>query len=107
MAPRQMDKARMRTRHKESALARKTETPRRRFRRKVLECDYALRNVVETLKRVHVGDLPFDRTVKISLTENLEKDKILQRMPLNLRTLEHLMDQNTADFERLTDERTV
>ena len=35
--------------------------------------------VVETLKRVHSGELPFDRTVKVSLTENLEKDKILQR----------------------------
>lgn len=94
-------------REEEIALAKKIEITRKRFRRKVLECDYALRNVVETLKRVHSGDLPFDRTVKISLTENLEKDKILQRMPLNLRTLEHLMDQNTADFERLTDERTL
>src|SRR5262245_57729990 len=93
-------------REEEIALAKKIEITRKRFRRKVLECDYALRNVVETLKRVHSGDLPFDRTVKISLTENLEKDKILQRMPLNLRTLEHLMDQNSADFERLTDERT-
>src|SRR5262249_8561298 len=79
---------------------------RKRFRRRVLECDYALRNVVETLKRVHTGDLPFDRTVKISLTENLEKDKILQRMPLNLITLEHLMDRNTEDFDKLIDERT-
>src|SRR2546428_7456072 len=105
MAPRQMDKARMRTRHKESALARKTEVPRRRFRRKVLECDYALRQVVETLKRVHSGDLPFDRTIKVSQTENLEKDKILQRMPHNLRTLEPLMESNVEDFQILGDDR--
>ena len=38
-----------------------------------------------TLKQVHAGELPFDRTVKVSLTENLEKDKILGRMPHNLR----------------------
>ncbi len=92
-------------REEEIALAKKIEITRKRFRRRVLECDYALRNVVETLKRVHVGDLPFDRTVKISLTENLEKDKILARMPLNLKTLEFLMEQNTSDFERLIDER--
>src|SRR5438093_5406073 len=92
-------------RDEEIALAKKIEVTRKRFRRKVLECDYALRNVVETLKRVHSGDLPFDRTVKVSLTENLEKDKILQRMPLNLKTLEFLMEQNTSDFERLIDER--
>jgi RNA polymerase primary sigma factor len=93
-------------REEEIALAKKIEVTRKRFRRKVLECDYALRNVVETLKRVHCGDLPFDRTVKVSLTENLEKDKILQRMPHNLKTLEHLMELNVEDFKNLADRRT-
>src|SRR6516165_4163063 len=91
-------------REEEIALAKKIEVTRKRFRRKVLECDGALRQVVETLKRVHSGELPFDRTVKVSLTENLEKDKILQRMPHNLRTLEHLMNQNEQDFEKVLEE---
>src|SRR3954470_15686641 len=90
-------------REQEIALAKKIEVTRKRFRRKVLECDGALCQVVETLKRVRDGDLPFDRTVKVSLTENLEKDKILQRMPHNLRTLEHLMEQNQEDFDRILD----
>src|SRR5579871_596501 len=90
-------------RDEEIALAKKIEVTRKRFRRKVLECDGVLRQVVETLKRVHSGELPFDRTVKVSLTENLEKDKILQRMPHNLKTLEHLMGQNEQDFEKLLD----
>src|SRR3954471_22299639 len=93
-------------REQEIALAKKIEVTRKRFRRKVLECDGALNQVVETLKRVRDGDLPFDRTVKVSLTENLEKDKILQRMPHNLRTLEHLMGQNQEDFQKLLDPRT-
>ncbi len=93
-------------REEEIALAKKIEVTRKRFRRKVLECDYALSNVVDTLKRVRDGDLPFDRTVKVSLTENLEKDKILQRMPHNLRTLERLMEQNVDEFQRLIDPRT-
>jgi len=88
-------------RKQEVSLAQKIEVTRRRFRRKVLECDYAMRNVFETLKRVHLGELPFDRTVKVSQTENLEKDKILQRMPHNLRTLEPLMESNVDDFHRL------
>src|SRR5262245_61165030 len=92
-------------RDEEIALAKKIEVTRKRFRRKVLECDGVLRQVVETLKRVHSGELPFDRTVKVSLTENLEKDKILQRMPHNLRTLEHLMEQNERDFEKILDPR--
>jgi RNA polymerase primary sigma factor len=91
-------------REQEIALAKKIEVTRKRFRRKVLECDGALQQVVDTLKRVHSGDLPFDRTVKVSLTENLEKDKILQRMPHNLRTLEHLMEQNQEDFNKLFDD---
>src|SRR5467141_1837043 len=94
-------------REEEIALAKKIEVTRKRFRRKVLECDGALRQVVDTLKRVHMGELPFDRTVKVSLTENLEKDKILQRMPHNLKTLEHLMEQNEQDFEKLLDGRTA
>src|SRR5438874_1332225 len=102
----QMGEIPLLSRDKEIALARKIEVTRRRFRRKVLECDYALRQVVETLKRVMSGDLPFDRTIKVSQTENLEKDKILQRMPHNLRTLEPLMEANVEDFQRLTDERT-
>jgi RNA polymerase primary sigma factor len=93
-------------REQEIALAKKIEVTRKRFRRKVLECDGALHQVVETLKRVHSGDLPFDRTVKVSLTENLEKDKIMARMPHNLRTLEHLMTQNQEDFDRILDPDT-
>jgi RNA polymerase primary sigma factor len=93
-------------REEEISLAKKIEVTRKRFRRKVLECDYALRNVVDTLKRVHTGELPFDRTVKVSLTENLEKDKIIQRMPHNLKTLEHLMERNVEEFTKMIDERT-
>ncbi len=93
------------TREKEISLAHKIEVTRRRFRRKVLECDYALRNVFETLKRVHAGQLPFDRTIKVSETERLLKDQILQRMPHNLATLESLMEQNVDDFGILLDER--
>ncbi len=94
-------------RKQEVSLAMRIELTRRRFRRKVLECDYALRQVTETLKRVHSGDLPFDRTIKVSQTENLEKDKILARMPHNLRTLEPLMEANVEDFQRLIDERSL
>jgi RNA polymerase primary sigma factor len=92
-------------RKEEIELAKKIEVTRKRFRRRVLECDYALAQVVETLKRVHTNELPFDRTIKVSLTENLEKDKILQRMPHNLKTLEHLLEQNIEDFQKGVDPR--
>jgi len=101
----QMGEIPLLTRQQEIALAKKIEVTRKRFRRKVLECDYALVSVVDTLKRVHTNELPFDRTIKVSLTENLEKDKILQRMPHNLKTLERLLEQNVEDFTSSLDER--
>jgi RNA polymerase primary sigma factor len=94
----QMGEIPLLTRDQEIALAKKIEITRKRFRRKVLECDYALRLVVDVLKKVHTGELPFDRTVKVSVTENLEKDQILGRMPHNLATLDHLMSLNDGDF---------
>jgi RNA polymerase primary sigma factor len=101
----QMGQIDLLTRAQEVSLAKKIEATRRRFRRKVLECDYAMRHVFDTLKRVHAGELPFDRTIKVSLTEELEKDQILQRMPHNLRTVEPLMERNLDDFQHLIDDR--
>jgi len=103
----QMGEIPLLNRNQEITLAKRIEVTRRRFRKKVLECDFAMRAVVDVLRRVHLGELPFDRTVKVSQTENLEKEKILARMPHNLRTLEPLMEQNVEDFNRLIDERTT
>jgi RNA polymerase primary sigma factor len=99
----QMGEIPLLTRDQEINLAKRIEITRNRFRRKVLECDYALTSVVETLQRVHSGELPFDRTVKVSVTENLEKDQILHRMPHNLKTLEFLMEKNIEDFHKSLD----
>ncbi|MDF1842796.1 MAG: sigma-70 family RNA polymerase sigma factor [Rubripirellula sp.] len=87
------------TREEEIALAKKIEITRKQFRRSLLESDYALRSTVATLHRVHTGELPFDRTIKVSLTERLTKEQITARMPHNLRTLDVLICQNKSDFE--------
>src|SRR5467141_2261459 len=94
-------------REEEIALAKKIEVTRKRFRRKVLECDGALGQVVETLKRVHLVEMPFVFINDASPTENLEKDKILQRMPHNLKTLEFLLEQNIEDFNKSLDPRVA
>ncbi len=94
------------TREQEISLAKKIEINRRRFRRMLLASDYALRATFATLKRVHAGDLPFDRTIKVSLTERLTKEQISARMPHNLRSLEHLIRQNKDDFELMVRKST-
>lgn len=101
----QMGEIPLLTREQEINLAKRIEDTRRQFRRKVLECHFALALVTDVLKKVHDGELPFDRTVKVSVTENLEKDQILGRMPHNLVTLEHLMERNVRDFKTLVRDR--
>ncbi len=88
-------------REEEIALAKKIEVTRKRFRRTVLSCDCAIRTTIDTLIRVHEGKLPFDRTIKVSLTERLTKEQIQARMPHNLRTLRHLLQANRRDFQCL------
>ncbi len=84
----QMGEIPLLTRQEEIALAKQIEVTRARFRRSLLECDYVIQVAVKVLRRVHAGDLPFDRTVQVSVTDRLEKDQILGRLPHNLRTLE-------------------
>ena len=79
------------SRSEEISLAKRIEVTRKRFRRAILGCGYSLQATVDTLKRVHEGTLPFDRTIKVSLTERLTKEQIQARMPHNLTTLTHLI----------------
>jgi RNA polymerase primary sigma factor len=90
------------TRDEEIRLAKKIELTRKRFRRNLLRCFFALENTVKTLERVYRGELPFDRTIKVSLTERLTKDQVQARMPHNLPLLRHLMQAQQQDFALLT-----
>ncbi|MBT6153579.1 MAG: sigma-70 family RNA polymerase sigma factor [Planctomycetaceae bacterium] len=87
------------SRQREIFLAKQIELTRKRFRRTVLESHFSLQNTVETLERVFAGELPFERTLRTSETEDAQKEQILGRMPHNLRTLNHLMQENVADYE--------
>ncbi len=88
-------------REEEISLAKKIELTRKRFRHAVLGCRLALVNTVGILNKVHGGLLPFDRTIKVSLTERLTKEQIQARMPLNLATLGRLMEQSGEEFQKL------
>ena len=94
-------------RDQEIALAKKIEITRRKFRRAVLGNDFALRQTVEVLRKVAAGILPFDRTIKVSLTERLTKEQIGARMPHNLKTLDTLMDDNRRDFQSIVRKSTT
>ena len=98
----QMGEIPLLTRQQEINLARRIETTRAAFRRRLLACDYVIRAAYKVLSRVHRGELPFDRTVQVSVTDRLEKEQILGRLPHNLATLELLLERNAEDYRTAT-----
>ncbi|MDG2031149.1 MAG: RNA polymerase sigma factor RpoD [Phycisphaerales bacterium] len=89
------------TREEEIRLAKKIETTRMIFRRMVLESDYASQQAVEILDLVHEGNLPFDRTMRISTAEENAKEKVAARIPYNVRTIKKLLGLNREAWEQL------
>ena len=89
-------------RHEEVKLAQQIESTRRKFRAKLLECEYVMQHAFRILRRVQRDDLPFDRTVQVSVSGNLEKQQIMSRLPLNLKTLEGMFRRNRKDYRIAT-----
>ena len=89
------------SREREIFLAKQIEASRKWFRRHAVESDWVLTKAVEMFERVHAGTLPFERTLRVSETENTRKDQILGRLPLNLPTMKRLLELNAADFAAL------
>lgn len=95
---RQMGAIPLLNRQEELALARRLESTRQRFRRSALWNWYILEQVVVTFECVQAGQLALDPTIDVVTSLNLRREQILARMPTNVKTLRHLLDQASADF---------
>jgi RNA polymerase primary sigma factor len=102
----QMGEIPLLTRDEEIRLAKKIELTRMAFRRKVLESDYCLQAAVDILAQVESGELPFDRTMRISTAEVDAKGTISKRIPENLNTVRKLLEQNRLDWAKFREAGT-
>ncbi|MEM6315744.1 MAG: sigma-70 factor domain-containing protein, partial [Planctomycetota bacterium] len=103
----QMGEIPLLTREQEIELAKKIEITRKVFRHLVLRSDYCLAAAVETLQQVSDGDLPFDRTMKISTADDqADKQTIAARIPRNLDTARKMLARNQTEWDELRDGTT-
>ncbi len=97
----QMGEISLLTREQEISLAKKIELSRMAFRRKVLENDFSMEATITILKQVKEGLLPFDRTMRVSTSNQSAKSTTLQRIPENLKTVEKILQSNSRDWQEL------
>lgn len=90
-------------REEEIRLAKKIETTRMIFRRRCLESDYVVSLAIETLRSVMKGELPFDRTMRLSTAETNSREKLTRRLPGNIETVSKLLARNQEDWQTLQD----
>lgn len=100
----QMGEISLLTRDEEIRLAKKIETTRFVFRRKVLQNDYSIQQSVEILDMVHDSSLPFDRTMKVSTAIDGHKQILGARIPVNVRTIKRMLELNRQDWDQLEED---
>ncbi|HEY7426467.1 MAG TPA: sigma-70 family RNA polymerase sigma factor [Gemmataceae bacterium] len=98
---RQMGAIPLLSRDQELALAERLEWKRRRYRHAAMMSWRTLAAIVDTFERVRAGQLALDPTIDVVTTLGLSRERILQRMPHNLKTLHKLIEAADADFRHL------
>ena len=94
----QMGEISLLNREQEVTSAKKIERTRTRFRHSMLASDFVLQGAASLLEKVRDSQLRLDRTIEVSVTNTLEKKRIMKRLGPNLETLMHLLKQNQTDY---------
>ena len=94
----QMGQIPLLTREQEVSAAKQIEKTRDRYRHWMLATDFMLQSALKLLEQVRDKQLRLDRTIEVSVTNAVEKKAIMLRIVPNVRTLQHLLSQNEADY---------
>ena len=94
----QMGRIPMLSFREEIAAARRIDTTRTRFRRTLLATHYAVQAVAGLVGKVFGGSMRLDRVIGVSVSDPLEKSRVVQRAHRNLETVVGLLERNRRDF---------
>jgi RNA polymerase primary sigma factor len=86
------------SRDEEVDAATKIDAARFKFRNSLLASDFMLHGAYDLLNKVHHKQLRLDRTIEVSVTNKVEKARIIKRLVPNLATLKQLLKENREDF---------
>jgi RNA polymerase primary sigma factor len=98
---RQMGAIPLLTRDQELALASRLEYRRGRYRRSTLFSWRTIGRVIEHFEKVLAGQTPIDPSIDVVTTLGLNREKILARLPHNIKTLKSLIAAADLDFQTL------
>ncbi|MEM7518583.1 MAG: sigma-70 family RNA polymerase sigma factor, partial [Planctomycetota bacterium] len=111
----QMGEIPLLTRDQEIFLAKTIEITRKRFRKKCMGSGVCMDTSLETLIEVREGNLAFDRTLKVNpnpkpdddpkIVETLGKPFLAKRLPVNIITIQALMERIRKEYEPMLDPR--
>jgi RNA polymerase primary sigma factor len=89
------------SREEEISLAKKIETTRKGFLRKILKSDFSQEACLKILEDIISGELPFDRTLAITVELENHKERLLRQFPKRARVLKTLLKKNKEDYDKL------
>jgi len=94
----QMGRIPLLTREEEVSAAVAIDKARFSYRNTMLATDFMLQGAVDQLQKVRNKELRLDRTIEVSVTNKVEKVRIMARLEPNLKTLRKLLAQNKIDY---------